>query len=90
MPVLHRDKTLNYSVSRFFLDGIAFICGEYKFMLRNGHWYWIPYAIIYDAIKFLGVFLGSKQKYMPLWMKRVLCKKKNHWDKYRDVIQEAV
>ncbi len=90
MPVLHKDKTLDYSMSGFLLDGIAFVFGEYKFMLRNGYWYRIPYAIIYDVMKFLGVFLGSKQKYMPLWMKRALCKKKNHWDKYNDVIKETV
>ncbi len=24
------------------------------------------------------VFLGSKQKYMPIWMKKALCEKKNH------------
>jgi len=87
-PVLHKGGVLNYSMIGFLLNGIVFVSGEYNFMLRNGYWYWIPYAIIYDGMKFLGIFLGSKQKYMPLWMKRALCKKKNHWDKYDDIIKE--
>jgi hypothetical protein len=64
------------------------VFNEYKFMIRNGHCHLIPYAVVYDAAKFLGAFLGSKQKYMPLWLKRTLCRKKNHWDKYHDVIKE--
>jgi rhamnosyltransferase len=88
MPALQQDKSLDYSMGRFVFDGVRFVLGEYKFMARNGHWHWIPYAIIYDLMKFLGIFLGSKQRYMPVWMKRILCKKKNHWDRYDDVIQE--
>ena len=77
----------NYSMGHFISDGLRYIFEEYEFMLKNGYWYWIPYAIIYDIMKFLGIFLGSKHKYMPLWMKRALCRKKNHWDKYDDVIR---
>jgi len=88
MPVVCQDEYADYSMTNFVVDGLKFVFREYKFMLKNGYWYWIPYAIIYDLMKFLGVFLGSKQEYMPLWMKRALCKKKNHWDKYDDVIKE--
>ena len=88
MPVTHANPIIDYSMMKFIADGLGFIFREYKFMLQNGYWYWIPYAIVYDITKFLGVFLGSKQKYMPVWMKKALCKKKNHWDKYEDVIKE--
>lgn len=90
MPVLSKDSVASHFMGGFLLNGMTFVFKEYKFMLTNGYWYWIPYAIIYDTMKFLGIFLGSKQKYMPLWMKRTLCKKKNHWDKYTDVIKEVV
>ena len=89
MPVFLQGRTFNYSMGNFVLDGLRFISEEYKFMLKNGYARWIPYAIIYDTAKFTGVFLGSKQKHMPIWMKRALCKKKNHWDKYTDVIKEG-
>jgi rhamnosyltransferase len=88
MPAVYTRDTINYSMWSFVWDGLKYIANEYKFMLSNGYWYWIPYAAAYDIVKFLGVFLGSKQKHMPLWMKRALCKKKNHWDKYDDVIKE--
>ena len=89
MPVVYQGEGADYSMKDVFIDGLKYISGEFRFMIRNGYWHWIPYAIIYDIMKFLGVFLGSKQKYMPLWMKRALCRKKNHWDKYDGVIKEA-
>lgn len=88
ISVIHMDKTINYHLSNFTKDGLLFVYKEYTFMLSKGYWYWIPYAVIYDMMKFLGIFLGSKERYMPLWMKRMLCKKKNHWDKYTGVIRE--
>ena len=88
MSVIHQDGVFKYSMGSFVIDGFKFIVGEYQFMLKNGYWNWIPYAVIYDIAKFLGVFLGSKHEYMPLWMKRSLCKKKNHWDQYEGVIRE--
>lgn len=88
MPVIHQSGVFQYSMGGFIIDGLKFVFGEYKFMLSSGYTRWIPYAIVYDIMKFLGIFLGSKQKYMPLWMKRALCKKKNHWDQYDGVIRE--
>lgn len=88
VPVIHREEKFKYSMKYFLIDGLKFISEEYKFMLKNGYGHWIPYAIFYDLTKFLGTFLGSKQRYMPIRMKKFLCKKKNHWDKYNDVIKE--
>lgn len=88
LQVVLMDSTIKYYLIDFVKDGIKFVYNEYVFMMRNGYWYWIPYAIVYDITKSLGYILGSKQKYMPIWMKRALCKKKNHWDKYIDVIHE--
>jgi rhamnosyltransferase len=87
-PVLYQGT--DYSMNSFVFDGLKYVWAEYRFMLQRGYWYCIPYAIVYDITKFLGVFLGSKQKYMPLWMKRALSKKKDHWAQYHDVIKEAV
>lgn len=88
MPVVHQSAIVKYSMDNFLIDGLKFVSEEYKFMLKNGYGHWIPYAIFYDLTKFFGTFLGSKQKYMPIWMKKLLCKKKNHWDKYNNVIKE--
>ena len=88
MSVTHQNAIVDYPLKAFVSDGLKYVSGEYKFMLKNGYGHRIPYAIIYDIMKFLGVSLGSKQKYMPLKTKKALCKKKNHWDKYDDVIKE--
>ncbi|MGQ9722843.1 MAG: glycosyltransferase [Candidatus Jordarchaeum sp.] len=88
MPYVYDKKVINYSMNNFLLDGIKYTIREYNFMASNGYLSWIPYVTIYDAFKFLGMFLGSKHKYMPLWLKKALCKKKNHWDKYDGIINE--
>lgn len=90
MPVTHTNPIIDYSFRNFIAEGLKLVIAEYRFMLQKKYWYWIPYAIIYDITKFLGIFLGTKQKYMPIQMKKALCKKKNHWDKYKDVIKEAI
>jgi len=46
--------------------------------------------LFYDVTKSLGFCPGSKRVYCPLGMKKALCKKKNHWDKYTDVIYEPI
>jgi rhamnosyltransferase len=89
MPVVQKGL-FKYSIGHFIVDGLRFVGGEYVYMIKNGYIKWIPYSIVYDAAKFFGVFLGSKQKYMPLKMKRKLSKKRNHWDRYKDVIKEPV
>ena len=90
MPVTHTNEIIKYSMKNFIIDGLKFIWREYKYMIQNGYWYWIPYAIIYDIAKFLGTFLGTKQKYIPIWMKKVMCEKKHqkHWNKYNSAIIE--
>lgn len=89
LPVVYINTTINYHATDFIKDGLIFVNKEYKFMFCNGYWYWIPYAICYDIAKSLGFLLGANQKCMPIWMKKALCKKKNHWDKYTDVIHES-
>jgi rhamnosyltransferase len=89
MSVTHQNPIMHYPLRAFVADGLNYVSGEYRFMLKNGYWRWLPYAIIYDTMKFLGFSLGSKQKYMPLRVKKALCKKENHWDKYDDVIKET-
>ena len=88
MPVISREGNFDHSFRRFVLDGSRFVLREYQFIVRRGYWYWLPYAMVYDSAKFLGAFLGARQKYMPLWLKRSLCRKRNHWNRYDDVIKE--
>ena len=90
LSVVHWDPIINYSMRKFIIDGMIFVWRENVFMFKNRYWYWFPYALIYDMLKFLGVFLGSNHKYMPLWMKRALSNQKNYWDNYKNVIKDPV
>ena len=46
----------------------------------------IPYALLFDFFKFLGYFLGTKYKYLPKWMRKILSYNPNHWEKNDDII----
>lgn len=87
MPAVYGDGVFDYSMRHFVVDGVKYVISEYKFLVTNGYLRWLPYAVVCDIAKFLGIVLGSKQKYMTSWMRKALAKKKNHWDKYPDVIK---
>lgn len=85
LPYVYSNKKIPQE--SFITKGLRYECEEIKYFLENGYIHWIPYTMLYDFMKFLGYFAGTKYKYMPLWMKKVLSKKKNHWDKYDDIIK---
>lgn len=84
LPYVYNDERIPRQ--SFIVKGLKYEYNEIKYFLKHGYAKWIPYALVYDFMKFLGYFLGTKQKYIPLWLKKALCKKKNHWDKYEDII----
>jgi len=88
MPVSHANSIIDFKMKDFIKDGLSLVYNEYAFMIKNGYWYWIPYAILCDMTKALGTFIGTKQKYIPVSIKRVLGERKYHWDKYDDIIKE--
>lgn len=90
MPIIRANPIIGFSMKDFICDGLDFIWKEYKYVFKNGYWYWIPYAIVYDITKFLGVFIGAKQKYLPIWIKRALYTKSSYWDSHTDVIKEPI
>ena len=88
--VLQDNIAKRYSMVDLIADGLKFVAEEYRFMLEHNYWYWIPYALVYDFAKFSGLFLGARYRMMPLWLKKALSKKRNHWDIYTDVIEPVV
>jgi len=85
LPYVYKHK--QFPKENFFLKGIKYELGEIKFFIKNGYILWIPYSLIYDFTKYLGYLAGTKYKYMSTRMRKALCKKKNHWDKYDDIIK---
>jgi rhamnosyltransferase len=82
MPLTHSNPEVDFYFADFILAGLKYVWQEYKFMLKNGYAAWIPNAIVYDMSGFLGTFLGTLQRYMPLSLKRVLGERSKNWMKY--------
>jgi len=86
LPYVFNDDRIDYLTDNSIIEGLKYIEAELIFMLRHGYVKTIPYAILYDFMRFSGYFLGTKHKYLPLWMKKMFCSKRNHWEKYDDIV----
>ena len=69
---LENFASKEYGSSNFLIEGIRYFKNEIKFLYTNGYKKWIPYAIIYDFCKFSGMFLGKKEKHIPMIIKKRL------------------
>ncbi len=49
-----------YSNTNFIKDGIEYIFEETSFLLTNKYAKWLPYMVLYDFMKFLGLFVGKE------------------------------
>ena len=84
LPYVYSDDRVR--PPSFFFRGLSYEVKQLKYFLEKGYFKHVPYSLVHDSMKFLGYFLGTKYKYMPTWMRKALCKKSNHWDKYLDAI----
>jgi rhamnosyltransferase len=57
--------------------GVAYAAGELRWMVRTGNAKWIPYACVYEGLKFVGIQLGARHERLPLWLK-------TRWTRYPD------
>lgn len=53
--------------------------GELRWLWRNGHRRWIPYAIVYELAKFVGLQLGARHRLLPLALKRRMSALPTYW-----------
>ena len=84
MPYVYSDERIR--PSSFLARGLDYEIAQLQYFIDRGYWRCIPYSFLYDFTKSLGYSLGTKCKHMPRWLKKALCKKANHWDRYDDVI----
>lgn len=84
LPYVYSDHKVR--PPSFLVRGLNYEVKQLRYFLEKGYFKHIPYSLVYDSMKFLGYFLGTKYKYMPTWMRKALCKKSNHWDKYLDAV----
>lgn len=69
-----------FNIRMQFIIGIRYVLQEFIFLLRNGYALWIPYAAIYNFMKFFAMFLGTKEQYLPLSLKKALSKFEKYWN----------
>ena len=84
MPYVYNDKKI--SPSSFLVRGLNYELNQLRYFLENKYYIHIPYSLVYDFTKFFGYSLGTKCKYMPKGMKKILCKKSNHWNNYNSAV----
>jgi rhamnosyltransferase len=51
-------------------QAVRYARGELRWLWRSGHRRWLPYAIVYELAKFIGLQLGIRHRHLPLWLKR--------------------
>jgi rhamnosyltransferase len=62
-------------------EGIKFLINELKYLIKSKKYFWIPYAIVENASRFIGYRLGLKHKSLPLYLKKKLSMNPNYWEK---------
>jgi rhamnosyltransferase len=51
-------------------QGLAYARGELAWLVRSGNARCIPYACLYEGMKFVGIQLGARHERLPLWLKK--------------------
>lgn len=81
------DIGVFFSTNRQLLDGInnedeglRFLKGQFAYLLKNGHYRWIPHVITVSIAKYAGYRLGLMGDNIPLQLKKLFSMKKNYWD----------
>lgn len=87
LPYVHNGDG-RVQLPSFFSRGLRYEFNEIEYFINQGYANAILYALVYDFMKFLGYSAGTNHKRMPIWLRKVLCKKSNHWDKYANAILE--
>jgi rhamnosyltransferase len=60
---------------------IRYARGEVAWLARTGQRRWIPYAALYESVKFAGLVLGANHRRLPLGLKRRMSALPAHWER---------
>ncbi|HEY93262.1 MAG TPA: glycosyltransferase family 2 protein [Dehalococcoidia bacterium] len=56
--------------SLFFIkQSLQYFFSEMRFLATSGHIRYIPYAVVYDIMKYIGRFLGRQSDYLPHFLR---------------------
>lgn len=74
-----REKWILDEFSKAESEGYNYVKEEFKYLLSQKKYYFIPAFIIRNASKYLGYKLGTFEEYIPLFIKKRLSMHKNYW-----------
>jgi rhamnosyltransferase len=60
-------------------SALRYAWGELGWLWRTGQRRWIPYAIVYEGVKLIGLQLGARHRVLPLWLKRSMSALPAYW-----------
>lgn len=55
-------------------EGREYMLEELNFLMGNGYWLWIPYAIVNNLSKYWGFKIGCLEPFLPLFLKKGISK----------------
>jgi len=73
----------NSSGTKSFKKGVKYIYGEMGYVLKNKP-IWLPYAMLYDLVKFSSLYLGKNEKYLPTGLKKRISKHSGWWENAKE------
>ena len=65
-------------------EGLYHIKLEIKYLIEKGYTLKIPYAFVYNAMKYLGVRIGMENKKLPTWLNKKMSHHKYFWETKSD------
>jgi rhamnosyltransferase len=62
-------------------DALRYGREELSWLVRTGRAHWIPYTVIYEFAKFLGLELGARHRFLPMPVKRAFSAFPDIWNR---------
>ena len=62
-------------------ESLRYAREELAWLVRTGQRRWIPYAVVYELAKFLGLQAGARHRRLPLWLKRRWSSSPGYWER---------
>ncbi|WXG41700.1 MAG: glycosyltransferase family 2 protein [Candidatus Freyarchaeum deiterrae] len=63
---------------------IVYLINEFKYLVKSGHFMWIPYTLIYESFKLAGIIFGRNVDMLPYAVKIRLSENKKWWISVRN------
>jgi rhamnosyltransferase len=60
-------------------EGKRFVLSEWNYLTKHGYAYLLPISIIRNIAKFIAFKLGVHEKFLPIWLKKMITMNNNYW-----------